>query len=84
MYEIEVRVRFRAGHRLIEPYKGKCNNLHGEGYTAICIFNKKELDKNGMIMDFGEIKNKIKQWIDDNWDHAYIHNPKDKVGKYLR
>jgi len=78
-YKIEIKVRFRAGHRLLSPYVGKCNNPHGEGYTAICIFEKDYLNECGMVMDFGEIKRKINSWIDENWDHAYICNSNDEL-----
>jgi 6-pyruvoyltetrahydropterin/6-carboxytetrahydropterin synthase len=83
-YGITVKIQFRAGHRLLEPYKGKCNNIHGEGYTAICTFKTDKLDKNGMVVDFGKVKKEIKDWINDNWDHAYIYNEKDYIGKYLK
>jgi 6-pyruvoyltetrahydropterin/6-carboxytetrahydropterin synthase len=82
-YQVEIRVTFRAGHRLLEPYKGKCNNVHGEGYTAIIIFEKEKIDENGMVFDFSEIKKTVKEWIDDNWDHAYIHGSKDVVADLL-
>ena len=83
MYQIEIKINFRSGHRLIEPYKGKCNNPHGEGYTAMIFFEKETLDNCGMVFDFGDIKRKIKEWINEKWDHAYIHNTNDEVGKYL-
>jgi 6-pyruvoyltetrahydropterin/6-carboxytetrahydropterin synthase len=72
MYKIIIEIPFRAGHRLVAPYKGKCNNPHGEGYTAIIEFSSKVLDENGMLLDFGKTKKRIKEWIDENWDHAYI------------
>lgn len=84
MYKIEVRINFRAGHRLSLPYEGKCNNVHGEGYTAICILEGEELNKSGMLIDFKTVKNQIKQWIDENWDHAYLHKVNDKIGIFLR
>ena len=83
-YQIEIKVTFRAGHRLLPPYKGSCNNPHGEGYTAIFIFEKENLDENGMVFDFGSIKGRIKKWINENWDHSYIHHYKDEVGQYLK
>jgi 6-pyruvoyl-tetrahydropterin synthase len=43
-----------------------------------------ELDINGMVFDFGVVKDKLKGWVDANLDHAYIYNDKDEVGKYLR
>src|SRR3990167_8479676 len=83
-YQIEVRVRFRYGHRLIEPYIGKCNNNHGEAGTAIIIFESNKLNDCDMVMDFGEVKNRIKYWINRNWDHTYIHKSNDEVGKYFK
>lgn len=82
-YEIKIEVKFRSGHRLLPPYEGKCNNVHGEGYTAIIEFANSCLDENGMVFDFGDIKRKIKTWIDENWDHAYICNIGDIVGVFL-
>ena len=84
MYQIEIKVSFRAGHRLLPPYKGKCNNVHGEYFTAIFILESKELDINGMVFDFGVVKNQLKIWIDANLDHAYLYNDRDEIGRYLR
>jgi len=83
MYQIEVKVKFRAGHRLPEPYIGKCNNVHGEGYTGIFVFQTRNLDECGMVADFGVIKKKIKTWIDKNMDHGYIYQKNDRVGQIL-
>jgi 6-pyruvoyltetrahydropterin/6-carboxytetrahydropterin synthase len=83
-YTIRIEVKFRAGHRLLPPYIGKCNNVHGEGYTAIVEFARECLDNNGMVFDFGDVKTKIKSWIDTNWDHAYICHNDDFVFDFLR
>lgn len=79
MFQVEISVRFRAAHRLLPPYKGKCNNVHGEGYTAIFIFESTTLDKNGMVIDFGVIKKRIKNWINKTMDHSYLCNKDDKL-----
>ena len=83
MYEVEVKVNFRYGHRLVEPYKGKCSNVHGEYGTAIFLLGKDGLTSEGFVVDFGAIKKTVKEWIDENWDHAYLHSNKDEVGTYL-
>jgi 6-pyruvoyltetrahydropterin/6-carboxytetrahydropterin synthase len=83
-YKIKIEINFRAGHRLLPPYEGKCNNVHGEGYTAIIEFYNDYLDDNGMVLDFGEIKKNIKKFIDENWDHSYMHHEKDIIGKILK
>ena len=83
-YKIEVKIRFRYAHRLLPPYKGKCNNVHGEGGTLILIFESNKLDKNDMVFDFGEVKKNIKKLVDDNLDHAYIFKTGDEVGEFLK
>jgi len=83
MYKIIIEIPFRAGHRLLPPYKGKCNNVHGEGYTAIIEFTSDKLDENGMVLDFGKIKKQVKEWIDENWDHTYICHYKDSIAQIL-
>jgi 6-pyruvoyltetrahydropterin/6-carboxytetrahydropterin synthase len=86
MYQIEVRVKFRIGHRLVGSYTGKCNNVHGEGITAIFVFQKEDLNEDGMVMDFGVTKNAIKSYVDKHLDHAYVYNvvEDDVVGSFLK
>ena len=84
MYQIEVNVKFRAGHRLPPPYEGDCNNPHGEGYTAIFVFQTRDLNEYDMVADFGEIKKNIKSWIDKNMDHAFIHKKGDRIGELIQ
>ncbi len=67
----------------MEPYVGKCNNPHGEGYTAILEFKQEILNEAGMVKDFGELKGTIKDWIDNNLDHSYLCKYDDNVGLYL-
>jgi len=54
-HSVEIKVYFRAGHRLISPYVGNCNNVHGEGYTVVLIFTSNFLDECGMVIDFKQI-----------------------------
>lgn len=84
MYEIEVKVPFRYSHRLSPPYRGKCSNLHSESGTLICIFKSKVLNKYGMIIDFGEVKKKLKEILDKDYDHAFLCKKGDFVGKFLK
>lgn len=84
MYQIKVKVNFRAAHRLPPPYEGKCNNVHGEGYTAIFVFQTRDLNDYGMVADFGVIKKQLKTWIDKNMDHGYIYQKNDRLGKLIQ
>jgi len=63
-------ISFDAGHRII-GHESKCKMLHGHTYTAEFYFTG-ELDPLGRVIDFGEIKNIIGSWIDDNLDHNMI------------
>lgn len=71
-------ISWEAGHRLMN-YSGACKNYHGHSYYAeITIGSKYTLDEMGFVVDFSEIKEKVKKWIDKNWDHAFFLNSKDK------
>lgn len=59
-----------AGHRVVNQ-GGKCEHLHGHGYvfTFHCVGALNDI---GMVIDFGVIKSKLSQWLEDNWDHRML------------
>jgi 6-pyruvoyltetrahydropterin/6-carboxytetrahydropterin synthase len=61
---------FSAGHSL-SGCAGKCRNLHGHNYTAQ-FFMDGAIGTDGMVVDFGDIKNGPCKWLDDNWDHRFL------------
>ena len=62
--------RFEYAHRL-HLHKGKCFRIHGhEG--KIVWYLRGPVNKDGMIIDFYEVKSKLDKWVDDNWDHKLI------------
>ncbi len=80
-------IEFDAGHRLIN-HEGKCKYLHGHRYIVEAYFTNKEqsnkLDDLGRVIDFGEIKTRLKGWIDDNLDHNMIlHIDDQTLGKTI-
>lgn len=81
MFTAKVEISFCAGHRLL-LHKGKCNYYHGHNYLATIGIGSFDLDANDMVMDFADIKNPIKKWIDENWDHNMILNPNDPMLKH--
>ncbi|MCG8699481.1 MAG: 6-carboxytetrahydropterin synthase [Bacteroidales bacterium] len=70
-YVLKKIYTFEAAHRLIKNYSGKCNNNHGHSYRVAIEIEATELDNRDMVIDFNETKI-LKQWIDDNLDHASI------------
>jgi 6-pyruvoyltetrahydropterin/6-carboxytetrahydropterin synthase len=68
--------RFEAAHAL-KGYDGVCKNIHGHSYelSVTVIGNPIHRDdspKNGMVMDFNDIKKIVKKDIIDHFDHALI------------
>src|SRR3990167_4283971 len=75
------RFEFDAGHRVLE-HKSKCRFLHGHRYVAEVTVYAEELDKMGMVADFGDLKELFGKWIDENWDHNLLLNKADPILKY--
>jgi 6-pyruvoyltetrahydropterin/6-carboxytetrahydropterin synthase len=71
------KIEFDAAHRIIN-HEGKCKMLHGHRYVVEITFENNELDKLGRIIDFGEVKNILGKWIDENFDHNLILCHEDK------
>lgn len=86
MYKVVKEVRWEAAHRLLN-YAGKCAYLHGHSYRAIFTFvsslDFEKLNKDGMIVDFSILKEKIQRWLDENWDHSCILNEADPLMNIL-
>jgi 6-pyruvoyltetrahydropterin/6-carboxytetrahydropterin synthase len=73
---IRIEIVFDAGHRLLD-YQGKCAFPHGHTYRAEIFLEAPALDSLGMVFDFTELRGRIRAWIDDNWDHAFLANSRD-------
>lgn len=74
---VEKSIAFEAGHRLMN-YDGKCKNIHGHNYVIRIGLASYEVDKQGFVNDFGDIKAVVKSHLDEFVDHAMILNVKDK------
>ncbi len=69
---------FEMAHALWN-YDGKCRYIHGHSYKLlVTIVGEPNIDRNnpklGMVMDFGVLKNIVKQQIVDKYDHALVVN----------
>ena len=69
---------FETAHVLYN-YDGKCKNMHGHSYKLFVTvkgspINDLDHPKNGMVVDFGDIKKIVKSEIIDVWDHAVLVN----------
>jgi len=71
---------FEIAHALWN-YDGPCKNIHGHSYKLFVTIigapiNDERDPKNGMVIDFGDLKQIVKQEIVDELDHAVILNSK--------
>jgi len=79
MYTVTKHLKFCAAHRLW-GYSGPCQNIHGHNYRVDVTLGSSELDSLGFVVDFGEVKSKLQNWLDAAWDHALIvHGEKDPI-----
>ena len=83
MFQVTCRLDFCYGHRLLN-HAGKCRFLHGHNGRAELTLANSELDANGMVMDFGDIKGGMKEWIDQNLDHRMILHCNDPAIPWMQ
>jgi 6-pyruvoyltetrahydropterin/6-carboxytetrahydropterin synthase len=74
---------FEMAHALWN-YDGACRNIHGHSYvlyvTLIGVpINDINNPKNGMVVDFGDLKKIVKEKIVNEFDHALVIS---KFGEY--
>lgn len=72
MYEVTVERSFAAGHYL-RNYKGKCENPHGHNYKVQVTLRGAELDKAGLLLDFKDVKDVMKNVI-ERLDHQMLND----------
>ena len=81
---------FETGHALY-GYDGLCKNVHGHSYKLHVTVVGRPIDdqshvKNGMVIDFKDLKTIVKSEVVDVFDHATVFNkntPHVKLAKTL-
>jgi 6-pyruvoyltetrahydropterin/6-carboxytetrahydropterin synthase len=76
---------FEMAHALWN-YDGPCRNVHGHSYRLFVTLFGKPLDeqdnpKNGMVIDFSDLKKIVKQEIVDVFDHSVVVSRQFDMGK---
>lgn len=81
-----------AGHRVV-GHESKCRHLHGHNYKFHFKVAPKKgsqeinsilLDDVGRVIDFSVVKTTLCQWLEDNWDHKFLHWEEDPLIKALQ
>ena len=71
---------FEMAHAL-EGYDGLCKNIHGHSYKLRVTVVGMPIDdlqspKNGMLIDFSDLKQIVEKYIISKYDHALVLNAK--------
>ena len=82
MYSVTKRIDFCYGHRLLD-YNGVCAHPHGHNAVAEIEVQRAELDERNMVVDFSDIKDVVKNWVDRELDHKMILRRDDPLVKAL-
>lgn len=83
MYSVTKEIRFCYGHRLL-GHPGKCRHLHGHNARAIIRLESQTLDPLGLVVDFKDIGDYVRSWIDGEIDHTLLLFQDDPLLPLLR
>ena len=70
MFELKRSMYTETSHRLAH-HKGLCANIHGHSYKWTVTIGGRHLNSDGMLMDFGDLKEAMNSVI-EKYDHAVI------------
>lgn len=76
MYYVSKRMEIAACHRLTLSYDSKCSNIHGHNWIITVYCATRELNNDGMVVDFKHIKQSIHDYLDHgNLNELLDFNP---------
>ena len=73
MFYVSKRMEIAGAHNLKLDYESKCKNIHGHNWIVVVHCKAKQLNPNGMVVDFTHIK----KAIHDKLDHQYLNEVLD-------
>lgn len=81
--QITRRLEFDAGHR-IPGHHSQCRHLHGHRYALEVTLSGSPISTagasaQGMVMDYGDVKEIALRHVVDAWDHAFLVYAGDTV-----
>ena len=69
MYTVIKRMEISAAHSLKLSYRSKCEDLHGHNWIITVYCRSRELNADGMVVDFSHIKETVKGKLGINIKH---------------
>lgn len=78
-------IQIDMGHR-VPNHKSKCKNLHGHRYVIEVgvddnVILEKGVSNEGMVIDFGDLKEIMMTMIHDIYDHSFVMSTEDNLKK---
>jgi 6-pyruvoyltetrahydropterin/6-carboxytetrahydropterin synthase len=70
-FQVTKVIEFSYGHRLLN-HDGKCRYLHGHNGLLEVDIDADALDAMGMVIDFAQVNEVVKTWVDQNLDHRML------------
>ena len=90
MYYLTKKIQISASHQLKLSYQSACERLHGHNWNIVVHCKNEDLNEDGMIIDFTEIKKIVNQFDHQNindimkGDNGEFINPTaENMAKYL-
>lgn len=74
MFEVTKTIEIAGAHWLDLPYESKCSKLHGHNWIIRVTCRSMELNNQGMVIDFAEIKRVVMEL-----DHADLNEVLDGI-----
>lgn len=82
-YQVTKTIEFSYGHRLLN-HNGKCRYLHGHNGLLEVDVDADALDEMGMVIDFTQVNEVVKTWVNENLDHRMLLCRADPVLPMLK
>lgn len=82
-YTVSKSIEFCYGHRLLR-HPGKCRHLHGHSAKVVATVVAEALDEQGMVVDFGDLKEALSEFVKETLDHNMILERDDPLISHLR
>lgn len=79
------KIEIDMGHR-VPNHKSKCYHLHGHRYVIEVgvddkVISTKGASNEGMVIDYGDLKQIMMDVIDSEYDHRFVMHMDDKFAK---
>lgn len=85
IYFISKKLEISAAHSLTLSYESKCSSLHGHNWQIELFFVGRELNQDGMVIDFTHVKKAVHGKMDHaNLNEVFDFNPTaENIGRWL-